>query len=89
MGCPCSSELPLPLEKLETPALLFEDIPGIKKGYRVLFHELITPWAAAILNKDLVGCSEWAWNASITTSSGWTASTNSHTLVLTQLNFAS
>ncbi|HZD39942.1 MAG TPA: UbiD family decarboxylase, partial [Terriglobales bacterium] len=35
-------------KKLDTPALLFDDIPGHKKGNRVLFHELITPWAVAI-----------------------------------------
>ncbi len=35
-------------KKLETPALLFENIPGVGKEYRVLFHELITPWAVAM-----------------------------------------
>lgn len=35
-------------KKLETPTLLFENIPGIEAGYRVLFHELITPWAVAL-----------------------------------------
>jgi 4-hydroxy-3-polyprenylbenzoate decarboxylase len=35
-------------KKLETPALLFDEIPGHRKGYRVLFHELITPWAVAL-----------------------------------------
>ena len=44
----CLAELFCYRKKLETPALLFEDIPGIKKGYRVLFHELITPWATAL-----------------------------------------
>jgi 4-hydroxy-3-polyprenylbenzoate decarboxylase len=35
-------------KKLDTPALLFDEIPGYKKGYRVLFHELITPWAVGL-----------------------------------------
>ncbi|MEW6671878.1 MAG: UbiD family decarboxylase [Thermodesulfobacteriota bacterium] len=33
---------------LETPTLLFENVKGCAKGYRVLFHELITPWAVAL-----------------------------------------
>ena len=33
---------------LETPTLMFENIPGIKEGYRVMFHELSTPWAVAL-----------------------------------------
>ncbi len=44
----CLAELFVYRKKLETPALLFEDIPGIDKKYRVLFHELITPWATAL-----------------------------------------
>jgi UbiD family decarboxylase len=44
----CLAELFVYRRKLETPALLFEDIPGIDKKYRVLFHELITPWATAL-----------------------------------------
>lgn len=32
----------------ECPTLLFDEIQGYKKGYRVLFHELITPWAVAL-----------------------------------------
>lgn len=35
-------------KKLDTPALLFDEIPGFQKGSRVLFHELITPWAVAL-----------------------------------------
>ncbi|MBI4523582.1 MAG: UbiD family decarboxylase [Deltaproteobacteria bacterium] len=35
-------------KRLETPALLFDEIPGYKKGHRVLFHELIAPWAVAL-----------------------------------------
>jgi 4-hydroxy-3-polyprenylbenzoate decarboxylase len=35
-------------KKFETPALLFDEIPGHDKGYRVFFHELITPWAVAL-----------------------------------------
>ncbi|MFC1814761.1 UbiD family decarboxylase [Thermodesulfobacteriota bacterium] len=35
-------------KRLETPTLLFENVPGCKEGYRVLFHELITPWAVAL-----------------------------------------
>ncbi len=31
MGCPCSSELPLPLEKLETPALLL-DLAAVERN---------------------------------------------------------
>ncbi len=34
--------------RLETPALLFDEIPDYRKGRRVLFHELITPWAVAL-----------------------------------------
>jgi 4-hydroxy-3-polyprenylbenzoate decarboxylase len=42
------AELFLQKKRLETPTILFDDIPGHKKGYRVLFHELITPWAVAL-----------------------------------------
>jgi UbiD family decarboxylase len=35
-------------KKFQTPALLFDEIPGYPKGYRVLFHELITPWAVGL-----------------------------------------
>src|SRR5574340_27935 len=35
-------------KKNDTPVLLFDEIPGFKKGYRVLFHELITPWEVAL-----------------------------------------
>lgn len=35
-------------EKLETPALLFDEIPGYEKTGQILFHELITPWAVAL-----------------------------------------
>lgn len=35
-------------KRLNTPVLLFDEIPGYKKGYRVLFHELITPWAVGL-----------------------------------------
>lgn len=35
-------------KKFDTPALLFDEIPGHTIGYRILFHELITPWAVAL-----------------------------------------
>ena len=35
-------------KKMDTPVLLFEEIPGFPKDYRVLFHELITPWAVSL-----------------------------------------
>lgn len=35
-------------KKLQTPALLFDEVPGYAPGYRVMFHELITPWAVAL-----------------------------------------
>ncbi|MGE5302140.1 MAG: UbiD family decarboxylase [Alphaproteobacteria bacterium] len=35
-------------KKFDTPALLFDEIPGHQSGYRILFHELITPWAVAL-----------------------------------------
>lgn len=42
------AELFIQKKGLETPVLLFDEVPGFKKGYRVLFHELITPWAVAL-----------------------------------------
>jgi 4-hydroxy-3-polyprenylbenzoate decarboxylase len=35
-------------KKLETPAILFDEIPDCKKGYKVLFHELVAPWSVAL-----------------------------------------
>lgn len=35
-------------KKFDTPALLFDEISGHAAGYRILFHELITPWAVAL-----------------------------------------
>ena len=35
-------------KRLDTPAVLFDEIPGYEKGYRVLFHQLITPWGVAL-----------------------------------------
>jgi 4-hydroxy-3-polyprenylbenzoate decarboxylase len=35
-------------KKDQTPLLLFDEIPGYKKGYRVAFHQLIAPWQIAL-----------------------------------------
>jgi 4-hydroxy-3-polyprenylbenzoate decarboxylase len=35
-------------KKMETPGLLFDDVPGFDKGRRVFFHQAITPWAVAL-----------------------------------------
>lgn len=42
------AELVCKKDGLDTPTLLFEDIPGCENGERVLFHELISPWAVAL-----------------------------------------
>ena len=42
------SEIVLAKKRFETPLILFEEIPGFTKDYRVSFHELVSPWAVGL-----------------------------------------